>query len=262
MRKQVHGWTSIYAYRLTESYELSNGYTAPAGSYVENNSNLRIIGDDTEEVTEPEKPGEQENILDKPWYEIPLQTYSGDGITEDDYDILYQKLMDVDINSLSPELKEYYEQCSGNLRILLGDSWDTEDAEKVEDLYDKAQNDPVYTNPLLVGSNNDNAKNVTPDDIISDGDKFMEAGQNSNIGTINQNSADTVFDSIFNILLAIGITVAVIWGLIIAIKLMLSSVEEKAEYKKILWPYLVGCIVIFGAFGIWKLVILIMNNTL
>ena len=134
----------------------------------------------------------------------------------------------------------------------------------IKNLSNKINEDdgPTYTNPITVGGGTTNAENVTPDDIISDGDKFMEAGQNSNIGTINQNSADTVFDSIFNILLAIGITVAVIWGLIIAIKLMLSSVEEKAEYKKILWPYLVGCIVIFGAFGIWKLVILIMNNTL
>ena len=63
-------------------------------------------------------------------------------------------------------------------------------------------------------------------------------------------------------MLAIGITVTVIWGLVIAIKLMMSSVEEKAEYKKLLWPYLIGCIVIFGSFIIWKIVIIIMSGVM
>ena len=41
---------------------------------------------------------------------------------------------------------------------------------------------------------------------------------------------------------------------------MAGSVEQKAKVKDSLVPYIVGCIVIFGAFGIWKLVIQILNN--
>ena len=120
----------------------------------------------------------------------------------------------------------------------------------------------IYKNPLTTGQANQVAENVTPDTIIGDAETFIKDGQDSNIATINQENADTVLNSIYNIMLAIGITVTVIWGLIIAIKLMMSSVEEKAEYKKLLWPYLVGCIVIFGSFIIWKIVIIVMNNVM
>ena len=123
-------------------------------------------------------------------------------------------------------------------------------------------NSPIYTNPLTTGQADQNAVNVTPDTIIGDAETFIKDGQDSNIATINQENADTVLNSIYNIMLAIGITVTVIWGLIIAIKLMMSSVEEKAEYKKLLWPYLVGCIVIFGSFIIWKIVIVVMNSVM
>ena len=41
---------------------------------------------------------------------------------------------------------------------------------------------------------------------------------------------------------------------------MLGSVEEKADIKGLLIPYIVGCIIIFGAFAIWKLVVDILQG--
>ena len=49
-------------------------------------------------------------------------------------------------------------------------------------------------------------------------------------------------------------------GGIIGIKLMISSASEKAEAKKLLVPYVVGCVVVFGGFGIWKLVVTILQG--
>ncbi len=49
--------------------------------------------------------------------------------------------------------------------------------------------------------------------------------------------------------------VAVIVGLIIGIRFMTGGIEEKAKIKELLVPYVAGCIVIFGAFGIWSLVV-------
>ena len=65
---------------------------------------------------------------------------------------------------------------------------------------------------------------------------------------------------LYNALLIIGIIIAVIVGTILGIKFMIGSVEEKADIKKLLIPYIVGCIVVFGAFGIWKLVVTILAN--
>lgn len=65
---------------------------------------------------------------------------------------------------------------------------------------------------------------------------------------------------LYNALLIIGIIIAVIVGAILGIKFMMGSVGEKADIKKLLVPYVVGCIIVFGAFGIWKLVVTILAN--
>lgn len=36
---------------------------------------------------------------------------------------------------------------------------------------------------------------------------------------------------------------------------MLTGVDGRADVKKALTVYIIGCVVIFGAFGIWKLVV-------
>ena len=41
---------------------------------------------------------------------------------------------------------------------------------------------------------------------------------------------------------------------------MAGSVEQKAKVKDSLVPYIAGCIVIFGAFGIWKLVLTLLES--
>ncbi|MCI8519435.1 MAG: hypothetical protein HFJ51_05120 [Clostridia bacterium] len=44
----------------------------------------------------------------------------------------------------------------------------------------------------------------------------------------------------------IGESVAVVMVLIIGIKYILGSVEEKAEYKQTMWPYILGAVLIFA----------------
>ena len=91
-------------------------------------------------------------------------------------------------------------------------------------------------------------------DIISRGDDFVNTGkdQSSPVGqdTIKSNSS-----FIYNTLLTIGIIVALIVGMMIGIKFISGSLEEKAQVKEALVPYIIGWVVIFGAFGIWKLAV-------
>lgn len=44
----------------------------------------------------------------------------------------------------------------------------------------------------------------------------------------------------------ISVIIAVISLMLIGIKYMLGSVEEKANYKATMWPYVVGCILAAG----------------
>ena len=52
--------------------------------------------------------------------------------------------------------------------------------------------------------------------------------------------------TIVNALTVIGTVVAIVGIMVIGIKYMIGSAEEKAEYKKTMVPYLVGCIFIFA----------------
>lgn len=49
------------------------------------------------------------------------------------------------------------------------------------------------------------------------------------------------------ILQTAGVVVAVVILLVLGIKYMMGSAEEKAEYKKSMLPYLIGALVLFGA---------------
>ncbi|MCI8345020.1 MAG: hypothetical protein HFJ42_03480 [Clostridia bacterium] len=71
------------------------------------------------------------------------------------------------------------------------------------------------------------------------------------IGKGNQAAnADEVVNlgaTIVTIMQTVGIVVAVVILLILGIKYMIGSAEEKAEYKKTMIPYLVGAILIFAS---------------
>ena len=41
---------------------------------------------------------------------------------------------------------------------------------------------------------------------------------------------------------------------------MVGSVEEQAKIKETLIPYVIGCVIIFGAFGIWKLLVTLLSS--
>ena len=54
-------------------------------------------------------------------------------------------------------------------------------------------------------------------------------------------------NAIIAIIQTIGVVVAVVVLLVLGIKYMMGSAEEKAEYKKTMVPYVVGALLIFAA---------------
>ncbi len=45
----------------------------------------------------------------------------------------------------------------------------------------------------------------------------------------------------------VGVVIAVVGIIVLGLKYMMGTIQEKAEYKKTMIPYLVGCILIFCA---------------
>lgn len=96
-------------------------------------------------------------------------------------------------------------------------------------------------------------------DGITGGDSFINAGKHGDEG-INITKLQSTSKMLNNILTIIGMCIAVIVSVILGIKFMIGSVEEKAQIKDALVPFVIGCIVVFGAFGIWRIFINIGNS--
>ena len=73
--------------------------------------------------------------------------------------------------------------------------------------------------------------------------------------TIDEAQLKETSNFMYKLLMAIGIVVMLIVGTIIGIQFMVASAEDKAKVKEALVPYIVGCVVIFGAFTIWSIVV-------
>lgn len=102
-------------------------------------------------------------------------------------------------------------------------------------------------------------------DVFDTGDEFIQGGKTqASSGTgeagIDQSELDSTISQIYNILLALGVALSVIIGAALGIKFMVGSVEEQAKTKEMLAPYVMGCIVVFGAFGIWKLMMTLLST--
>ena len=81
------------------------------------------------------------------------------------------------------------------------------------------------------------------------------AEQNLNLGDLEEygkqpsNMRSDTFkgkiESFLGLISIVGVALSVIILTIIGLKYMLGSVEERAEYKKELRPYLIGCFILF-----------------
>lgn len=98
---------------------------------------------------------------------------------------------------------------------------------------------------------------TTISNIIQGADGFITNGSSSDM--IAGDKIKNLSDIIYNVLLILGTVIAVIVGSVLGIQFITGSVEQKAKVKDSLIPFIVGCVVVFGAFGIWKLVITILR---
>lgn len=74
------------------------------------------------------------------------------------------------------------------------------------------------------------------------------AGLNEIYDPIDNPFSDS-FSIIISVLQAVGMSVAVIMLTYIGIKYLMTSPEGKADLKQQLFPYLIGCVLLFG--GSW-----------
>jgi len=97
------------------------------------------------------------------------------------------------------------------------------------------------------------------DKILQDGKEFTE-GPINNLTTpitIKVEKLQTTSKIISSILFIVAIGVALATTAVLGINLMIQSAEEKAKIKEALVPLVIGMFISFGAYGLWKAMVVI-----
>ena len=85
---------------------------------------------------------------------------------------------------------------------------------------------------------------------VDSGDKFQPSSVNGTGSTMDTGSVQNLGQSVFAVVRVVGILISVIILVVLGIKYMMGSAEEKSEYKKTLLPYAIGAFLIFAAANI------------
>lgn len=155
-------------------------------------------------------------------------------------------------------MRNYYTLLNNRLQELTGKQDTSVDDENNQHISGGSSS---HTGGLTYGSAT--SASTTPthtvDEIIKEAEDFINEGKNGS-STINGANLQKGSNTIYNILLSIGIVVAVAVGAYLGLKFVAASAEDKAKVKEALVPYTVGCILIFGAFIIWRLAISLLSG--
>lgn len=92
---------------------------------------------------------------------------------------------------------------------------------------------------------------------IDSAQAFTNNGKSS---IINYQNLYNVISFLYNVAMTIGIIVAVIIGMVLGIRIIFGSIDERADSKHLLVPYLVTVTIMAFAFVIWKILLGLIYN--
>lgn len=95
-------------------------------------------------------------------------------------------------------------------------------------------------------------------DVISGGKGFVDSSKGDI--EIDSSKLSQTSKSVYNILLMISFIVVAVVGIILGMKFMMAGVDEKAKANESLVIFFIGCIVVYGAFGIWKVLVTALSS--
>lgn len=98
-------------------------------------------------------------------------------------------------------------------------------------------------------------------DIFTVGKNFINQGTSAGQVMENTIKNENIIIPIFNLILGIGVIIAVVVGIVIAVKLMTGGVDAKADMKGLLTPYIISVIVLVSAWTIWKIALNFLQGT-
>lgn len=104
-----------------------------------------------------------------------------------------------------------------------------------------------------------NVRALSLSNIINSTENFVNSGKANSENALNTEIINDTSSLIYNTFLIVGVCAAVIVGAILGIQFITGSVEQKVKVKESIIPFIIGCVILFGAFGIWRLVIILLR---
>lgn len=108
-----------------------------------------------------------------------------------------------------------------------------------------------------------NTRVLALSEIISDGDSFLGEADSS-YADVDPSEMQELSGFLYNMLLSAGVVIAVIVATALGIQFMIGGAEGQAKVKEMIIPFVVGCVIVFGGFGFWKIAISVggqLNNS-
>ena len=94
--------------------------------------------------------------------------------------------------------------------------------------------------------------------IMNGADSFINRAENREL--FNADNERSAVDQIYFTMLTIGIVIAVFAGSVLGIQFITTGAAGQAKVKEKLIPFAIGALVVFGAFGIWRIVYNVLNG--
>lgn len=104
------------------------------------------------------------------------------------------------------------------------------------------------------------SKAMTFDSIFGSAQDFISQGSGSSSQGIDEGELKNISDTVSGVLLTVAVAVTFISIGAMGITFAVQTVEDKAKVKEAMVPWLIGVLVSFGAYGIWKFVMTIFYN--
>lgn len=148
--------------------------------------------------------------------------------------------------------EEEYNQYKKNYQENGTSSDINSDRDKVEDAEGIIQ-DNINSGKVTPSVITEIRDKVFNNDVLEDIDQYAP----NDIDDTSARRIENITSKILTVISNIGIAVSVIMLAVLGVKYMLGSVEEKADYKEGLIPYVIGAFILFGITGFIKILIAI-----
>ena len=210
-------------------------------------------------VDEEKAKSLQDEILDF----ITSSKYNASNMTEEELKTWINKIDNYVItsggtNAMTSGTQQMIMAARGEMNQELGNKTGKTDDSVYENQAEQTEEEKdyvIYNNPEKTDDSKMASSSI--EDMITDAEEFMGQGSNSKF---EEGDLSLFSGTIAGILGTIGIAVAVTMAGILGIRFMTGGIDEKAEVKKLVIPYIVGCIIIFGAFAIWEIATILIGN--